>query len=284
MYSLEVALIHNNDESRLKPMRKVVNELKNSPPNDVSVSVAPEVSWQPSNLSSSFSDRLRWAISNSQTLFLVAKARSRSKRTAWISTLLVGLAGFGVYAISELRDALSGRQFSARHMQVSRKHSLAWRTFLNSGYSDWLLVLEDDALFTTRGPTEFWKVFFEIADQASTDPAFVLVSEGLSLDYLKVKQSDLRRKSDLLQSPAYPFTNTAAAYLINRKMAQHFVETVTNQKSLMANTIDFLINNLLLRLNQKRAEHTLRCHHAVRPPFQNASINGLYRSMLTEEK
>jgi len=279
--SLEVVLIHNNNVERLNAMRNVLSTLKASVPAAVELSFAKEVSWQPERLSSRIMDRLGWALANSRTQSLLALAKKSPSKFHTLLANLVGVSSFIVYLGNEIRDALKKRDFSTRHRQVSRKHSVAWMAFDQASNADWLLVLEDDALFTEVGQREFWRIFAD-ADGLSKDaPTFLLASEGLALEVLKVEEQAFEVFSPYVKSPPFPFTNTAAAYLINKSLARYFVSSLELQPSLAANTIDFLINNLLLRLYLDRQGLTVVCHHAVNPPFQNASINGRYSSLIS---
>jgi hypothetical protein len=143
------------------------------------------------------------------------------------------------------------------------------------------LVLEDDALFTKAGPEGLWGILREAERWPSNTPSFILVSEGLDLGVLGLKSRDFSAVSSQLRSPRFPFTNTAAAYLINRPLAAHFAKTLQEEPGLAHNTIDFLLNNLMLRLFLKSYGSDISCHHSTIPPFQNASINGMYSSLLS---
>lgn len=282
MKKIEVALIHNNDASRNAPMRKVIASLERSSPKNLKIEIGPEISWQPNGLQSTLTARFQWALANSKTAHVVARARQETRKLGVLRASLVGPAFFVAYLFSELRDALTDRNFSARHRQVSRKHHLAWTNFLSSRSAEWLLVLEDDALFTRSGLPEFWKVAAEVQDRPADLPVFVLLSEGINLEDLGLDESFFSHHSDALLSPAIPFTNTAAGYLMNRPMTRYFVETVEQRKTLLSNNVDFLINNLLTRQYKSSSKDGLACFHATHPPFQNASINGSYKSHANE--
>ena len=278
---LDVVLIHNNSSERVSAMHVVCDTLKNSAPSGISVHFADEVSWQPNILTSSFVDRVRWALANSRTQYLFSRAKLKAAPLSLLRSSLAGTMSFCAYFAQEIRDAIGKRQFSSRHRQVSRKHSVAWKQFLTSSSSDWLLVLEDDALFTKAGPEGLWRILRETETWPSNIPSYILVSEGLDLGVLRLKSQDFSAVSSQLRSPRFPFANTAAAYLINRSLAAHFVKTLQEKPGLADNTIDFLLNNLMLRLFLKSGSSEISCHHSTFPPFQNASINGMYSSLLS---
>lgn len=279
--TLDVTLIHNNNSERVDPMRVVLETLKTSAPEEVSIRFADEVSWQPEPLTTILSDRVRWACANSATQYLCSRARSRSGALGFVNSCVSGTASLFIYLQQEIHDALSKRHFSSRHRQVSRKHSVAWEQFVTSSSSEWLLVLEDDALFTKTGVGGFWGILKEAGQWSSSVPAYILASEGLDLEALRLTEADFSAVSPRLYATRFPFTNTAAAYLINRSMAKYFVEALRGKPKLAFNTIDFLINNLLLRIFSQSSTSQVFCHHANKPPFQNASINGRYSSLIS---
>jgi GR25 family glycosyltransferase involved in LPS biosynthesis len=158
---------------------------------------------------------------------------------------------------------------------------VACEQFVTSSSSEWLLVLEDDALFTKTGSGGLWDILEE-ADKWDNDaPSFILTSEGLDLGTLRLTDEDFVAVSSQLNATRFPFTNTAAAYLVNRYMATHFVQTLRNKPGLAYNTIDFLINNLMLGLFLRAGRSKISCRHATKPPFQNASLNGGYSSLIS---
>jgi GR25 family glycosyltransferase involved in LPS biosynthesis len=158
---------------------------------------------------------------------------------------------------------------------------VAWEQFVTSSSSKWLLVLEDDALFTKTGSGGLWDILQE-ADKWDNDVlSFILTSEGLDLGALRLTDEDFVAVSSHLHATRFPFTNTAAAYLVNRSMATYFVQTLREKPGLAWNTIDFLINNMMLRVFLKAGTSKISCHHSTEPPFQNASINGGYSSLIS---
>jgi GR25 family glycosyltransferase involved in LPS biosynthesis len=143
------------------------------------------------------------------------------------------------------------------------------------------LVLEDDALFTKSGPEGLWQILQEAARWPSSIPSYILVSEGLDLEGLRLESEDFNAVSSQLIAPSFPFTNTAAAYLINRCLATHILSIWVRKPELRYNTIDFLINNFMLQLFLKGSSSGISCCHAASPPFQNASVNGGYSSLIS---
>jgi hypothetical protein len=142
--------------------------------------------------------------------------------------------------------------------------------------------LEDDALFTDKGAKEFWRLLAEVDRLPKEIPAYVLASEGLSLEAFGLKAQDFTIVSSCLRTPPFPLTNTSAAYLLNKSLARHFVSSLENHPSLASNTIDFLINNLMLRLFLDKQDLGIACYHAMNPSFQNASIGGRYSSLISD--
>jgi hypothetical protein len=278
---LDVVLIHNNNHERVTAMRSVLDTLKiNSSKAGIRIHFADQVHWQPNVLTSLLFDRVNWALANSRTQYLFSRAKLKAAPFSLLRSSLAGTMSFCAYFVQEIRDAIGKRQFSSKHRQVSRKHSVAWKQFLTSS-SDWLLVLEDDALFTKVGPEGLWGILRKAGGWPPNTPSFILVSEGLDLGVLGLKSQDFSAVSSELRSPRFPFANTAAAYLINRSLAAHFVKTLQEKPGLAYNTIDFLLNNLMLRLFLKSGGSEILCHHSTFPPFQNASINGMYSSLLS---
>jgi hypothetical protein len=279
--TLDVTLIHNNNPERVDAMRVVLETLKTSAPKGLTIRFADEVSWQPERLTTLFLERVQWACANAATQYLFFRARSRPTAFSLMKSLVSATGSLLIYLLREIRDAFSKRHFSSRHRQVSRKHSVAWDQFVNSSSSEWLLVLEDDALFTKTGSDGLWEILQEAGQWTSHAPSFILASEGLDLNDLKLTDEDFLAVSPRLNATRFPFTNTAAAYLVNRSMATHLVKTLRMKPGLAYNTIDFLINNLMLRIYFNPSSSQIFCHHANNPPFQNASIGGRYSSLIS---
>lgn len=273
VFSLDIVLIHNQDPDRVEAMREVMRVLQASAPAHTSVYFAEDVWWQPENLSHSILSRAKWVLANSQTQAMISKFMRSQHSSSALTHAVAFLASLVSYSLLELKNALIGNLSYARHLQLSRKHNVAWLQFLNSPSSDWLLVLEDDALFTHAGRSEFWKILDEVKQWPVSSPSFVHLSEGLELKKLKVKEDFFELTSPFLKSPIHPFTNTTAAYLLNKPLAEYFSRALQAHPRLTLNTADFQINNLMLRWNREHETGKTFCLHAVSPPFQNASIN-----------
>jgi hypothetical protein len=73
--------------------------------------------------------------------------------------------------------------------------------------------------------------------------------------------------------------NTAAAYLMNRKLLKQFSNWVSPNDRFTS--IDLLINKLALRKRGSQSEFTLpiRCIHSTPPLFDNGSLSGRYSAM-----
>jgi hypothetical protein len=280
MKSVMIALIHNNNPERLMAMREVIATLRAQKLDGFKFSSVEEFFEQPEKLSASLFFRAKWVIENGKTKSQMRLSEARHLKKSGVVAWLLGATDTLLYAAQQLREALVGEMSSARHFQVARKHGLAWLKFRSDKNSDLLLVLEDDALL--KDPSRLKTLGAALAFVESGDrPTFLLASEGLPYGLLGEGFNLAPGSEGDFWFPPTPFTNTTAAYFINKNLANQFCKSIDARPGLTFNAIDFLINALLNHTAIKSCATPIRCAHLTRPIFLNGSISGEFGSMIS---
>jgi hypothetical protein len=273
-----IGLVHNNDPSRNAAMKETVEIIKRSL-SDADILEVVSESWQPKVLSMGFSDRIRKSLANSVAHIKIMSLMANGHLPTLFSNLL---NSFAVSLSSTLRDiwkSLNGDLSPARTLQLSIKHFLLWRRF-NESDSDYLLVLEDDAMIfhdRIRDLPRLWSLLG--ANQAAAD--FIMVGAGYSFSELRAKRVVTETSELGIHAAVRPFSNTASGYLINRETANRFVTCVSLRPRRLNVNADFLITLLLNEGGSFRQSEGIRCLHFVPPIFDNASLLGRYKSSVS---
>lgn len=280
MKSVMIALIHNNNPERVRAMREVIATLRAQKLNGFEFSSVEEFYEQPEKLSASIFFRVNWVVENGKTKTLMRLRAARHLKKSRVVAYLLGVMDTLLYATQQLREALVREMSSARHFQVARKHSLAWLKFRSDSNSDLLLVLEDDALFKNASSLKTLEAALTFV-ASSDNPTFLLASEGLPYSSLGEGFNLTLGYEGDFWFPPVAFTNTAAAYFVNKNLATQFCESMEARPGLRFNTIDFLINALLNHTAIKNLEAPTRCAHLTRPIFLNGSLSGEFDSLIS---
>jgi hypothetical protein len=273
-----IGLVHNNDSSRNAAMQETVGIIKRSLSDSDNCEVVSE-SWQPKALSMGFSDRIRKSLTNSFAHLRIMSILSNGHFPTLFSN---SLHSFAIILTSTARDIwknLVGDLGPARTLQLSIKHFLLWRRF-NESDSDYLLVLEDDAMIfrdRIKDLPRLWSLLG--ANQAPAD--FVMVGAGYSFSELRAERVVTETSELGIHAAVRPFTNTASGYLINRETANRFVTCVSLRPRRLNVNADFLITLLLNEGGSIRQSEGIRCLHFVPPIFDNASLLGRYKSSVS---
>ncbi len=272
-----IALIHNHDSVRNRAMRRTVSKLIGSASDVVDFQVV-EVGWQPEDIVLRKREVLKTAYHNAIFGFLM---EFYSKKPGLLAPFLALYRGVLVALIFFSRDTWSsvrGDQSLSRAVQLSRKHNQAWGLFLESG-SDWLLVLEDDALLLKGGEARFRELLRSL--NMKCQRTFVMLARGYDLFELRAEHLRATKVDDFSFSTSVPFANTTAGYLVDRTLVQAFATYTSKAPQRLLQNLDFLLNRILMNLNSVLPRGAITCIHFDKPIVDNASLSGRYRSSVT---
>ncbi|HYC64442.1 MAG TPA: hypothetical protein VEC14_06910, partial [Reyranellaceae bacterium] len=220
--SLRVALIHNNDATRLAHIRPALaglaaalaipvtsTELVDQPP------VAPQ-SWPLFLRRRLMAWRLQraWRRYRGQPPLLPFLEWLRLPRDLW-------------------RNA--NRRQGAIENILSGKHITAWRDFLGTA-SDCLLVAEDDTVFRADSVAGL-KDALALLDER---PTYIDLAGGFTPAQLQVDALEAGRHGRFREY-LRPVTNTTGAYLLNRPLARLLVDLIDRHPDWNGHTADWMI-------------------------------------------
>lgn len=260
-------------------MELVIERIRENLLEGVSTKVS-RFGWQPSILRMSNVARVSHLLINSRFAAAWQKAIRKKGLVGALRGQLMAIRGFLASIILPLFRWRSSLESAKKTVQLTRKHISAWVDFLESD-SDFLLVLEDDALlFEDFEPR--WLGLQELLQEfGPAHKVFLCVGGGYELEELGASHLANERLSDSNAfSFSVPFTNTSVAYLANRALIKSFVELQMSSAGSGMLNADFLINDLLLKLNHQEKVGAMVCIHTIPAMFDNASLSGTYQSSL----
>jgi hypothetical protein len=236
--------------------------------------------WQPARLQILLSHRIKHLIAN-------AWFEARWKwytRFGGISGAIVAigrsLIAFSMTVAKSLFLWKASKLSAAKTIQLTRKHNAAWSQFLESD-SDFLLVLEDDALLLDGWKARWVQVQKLLFSNKASGKLFISLGKGFSPDQLgTLHLSKSIEDVDGFISMSKPFANTACAYFINRELAGALVTYSSSWPNRMLLNADFFLSEVMSRLQISSERTEITCLHATNPVFDNASLAGEYSSSL----
>ena len=266
---LMVALIGNGNVYRDELVLETLGVIRNSVPTNWEV-VHRTISWQPTDHPLAIRVRLARIFAVARSVYRWELYRRISHRFSKMRGLPNAVLALTAYLFSQVFNWGKEGQSGFRHIQLTRKHILAWESFLNSD-SDYLVCLEDDAFPLADCKTKLKTMFDRL--NGTNEDLYVLLSRGVNQELLRFSARESKHLNETLFEPPVAYTNTTAGYLISKGMAEKFLAEVQNLPAGPLVNIDFLINFLFSRLNSCKGEPALMCWHFSEPPLDNASIS-----------
>ena len=264
--SLGVVLIHNGDPERVDSAREAVSRFSATAVNLVDIHLG-EVSYQPpikpANLRASV--RAWWLSVTGDHQWLGYVSPSTSFRQ-WVSRLWQTAD----FAPKKLRKTLRRRKRVSVTRALTEKNVRAWQRMLDEGW-DFLLVVEDDVVVAKKSEAEITDALLALGAQDPGQLFFGSLAQALTADQLGASGL-LVEKSDTLLWFSKPVSNTAAAYVLSRELAQAFLTEVTRHRFLLAIPADWLLNRLFMRFKSRGI--AISSFHARQGIFVNRSILG----------
>ena len=151
---------------------------------------------------------------------------------------------------------------------VTNKHMKAWNTCLESE-AEYLIVVEDDAVFRDDSIERIASLADFVSDVER--PIYVDLAGGFPISTLKIGHLAQDRRGGLTRYRKL-VTNTACAYLLNRKMIDRSMQFLLARPHFRLVAIDWLINWMFMEL-EKTGTHGA-CFHMDPPALQHGSFTG----------
>jgi hypothetical protein len=178
------------------------------------------------------------------------------------------------YLSRDIKSRDRWRRSSAIEVTVTDKHIRAWDRFLELDF-DFLICVEDDAVFKPDSIEQFEAVMQEIATLEPRSNLYVDLAGGCSLSDLRITQL-VQRKKGFLTFYERAVTNTACAYLLSRPLVTSFKAALIRAPAMRLISIDWMINKLLMELY--RTGGSCVCFHADPTVFKHGSTTGDFQA------
>ena len=264
--SLGVVLIHNGDEERIATASRAIKQFSEIVGKDVKV-ISTEESEQDPIVDAPLPQKLlAWYSSvTGDHRWGNYLSRPSSLGERW-RRLRVSMK----YAKKQFKRMLRrGKRVSVARA-VSAKNIRAWKRAISENW-DYLLVLEDDVVLADNAAAEIEAVTEVLSSTSPGDLLFASVAKAFSVE--DIGATGLVTKStDTLTWFRKPVSNTAAAYILSRGLAEAFVQEVTRHRVLAANPADWILNHLFMRFHRRGV--SIASLHTKEGIFVNRSILG----------
>ena len=264
--SLGVVLIHNGDVERIDTASRAIKQFSEIVGKDVKV-ISTEESKQDPIVDAPLPQKLlAWYLSvtgDHRWGDYLSPAGSLGER--WRR-----LRVSAKYAKKQLKRMLRrGKRVSVARA-VSAKNIRAWKRAIEEDW-DYLLVLEDDVVLADTSTAEIKAVSEVLSSTSPGDLLFASVAKALSVEDLGATEL-ATETTDTLTWFEKPVSNTAAAYILSRGLADAFFQEVTSHRVLAANPADWILNHLFMRFHRRGVR--IASFHTKEGIFVNRSILG----------
>jgi len=143
------------------------------------------------------------------------------------------------------RAGLTGkRRNSFRETVLAENHIEAWSAFLAVG-ADFMICFEDDTIFKEDSSQRVIELLENLSRRSPDSPVYVDLAGGCKLEALKIDNLEIGRDSSF-RFYSKPVTNTTCCYLMNRPLANFFIEMVAKKPQLRLIGADWLMNKLFM--------------------------------------
>lgn len=162
---------------------------------------------------------------------------------------------------------------SSIETMVTDKHIRAWNQLIEK--NDYLLFFEDDAVFCDSSVEKINSLLSEKLYNKLDNYVYIDIGGGCHLDDLQIKKLEQNQDNTFIYYEKI-VTNTACAYILNRKLATYFLSTLLHAPELRYIGIDWMMNELSMKLEKSIHGENIFCIHA-NPSFVNhGSVVGNY--------
>ena len=266
MASLGVVLIHNNDVERLHSASEAIEQFTQVINGALDITVSEESEQAPIVAAPLPQKLLAWYLSvagDHRWQHYLSPDSSLAER-------LMRLRATVKFSRKQLKRMLRrGKRVSVARA-VSAKNIRGWQQMLDKQW-DFLLCVEDDIVLADGAAKQIDAVVGELSVFPPDDLLFASIAKALSVDDIGAKKL-ITGQTDALVWFDKPVSNTAAAYVLSRGLAQAFVSELSRHRTLAANPADWILNHLFMRFH--RQGKTITSFHTQQGIFVNRSILG----------
>lgn len=263
-------ILHNRDARRLNHIRPGVRSLAHEIGGKVH-----EIYQQPEIVPNTYAMTWRWVMFNRILGRRWAKYLG-GRKIPGFGKFLVDLCINDTARIFKRKKGSPGlREYTARKMILTPKHIAAWHRFHSD--SDYLVVLEDDAVFKKDTARRFVETVVMIDRQFHGKEVYADLAGGLDLAVIGVEHLMDHANGSYLHF-SKPVTNTTCCYLLSAKTAKRFSDHLHERPKLRILSSDWLINYLFL--DSEKSQTAIECIHIQPPVFNHGSFTGEYSSSL----
>jgi hypothetical protein len=268
--TLLIALIHNNDAKRLTPVRKSIASLARALGDTLVIecrefghqaTVVPHPPWLALARDLAYlSMERRWM-----------RYAERTPDPIWRDGRRIVSMLLNKYARNRDNSRTRWQRIGAMEMAVTDKHVRAWMAGLE-GHHDYILVLEDDAVFVEDSVGRVKAFFDSRVSEHPARPTFYLdLAGGLDVSSLNIDTLSASL-ADGLRSYRKPVTNTACGYILSAELAHAFSAILAQRPWFRAVGVDWMMNSMFMELASNSA--LVKCWHFDPPALRHGSTTG----------
>jgi hypothetical protein len=158
-------------------------------------------------------------------------------------------------------------------MIVSEKHVQAYLKSIEYD-ADFLIIFENDAIFKENSIKKILETF----DLELNLGAFIDLAGGYSFGELNYQKILSKTENGFLYF-SKPVTNTACAYILNKKQIQTLIMYILKYKNIRQQSIDWLLNAVFIRQTQDKID--VQCLHSDPSILNHGSFTGEFNSWTT---
>lgn len=281
--TLNIAIIHNNDMKRQLYLRPKLQELKDSLVGILNVNFE-EYSFQSSFqvvYEKNFFRSLHTQLDESSRYFFASRIWERYKKNR-NPVSFFPLIHQIIHFFIPLKCFNQKMEYnfiqSKKNRAIFEKHFRAWTDFLETkDPQQFLLVIEDDLIFTEKSIQNFHKICYEFLDNNFSPelPIFLDVAGGFKIEKLRVENL-VNNRSELDISFIKPVTNTACGYILNYTTAEIFCNTISEEPKMRNFGPDWAMNMIFVKSENLFSRSI--CKHYQPPVFIHGSFANYYES------
>ena len=263
-----VALIHNKNQERLDKLRPKLDKFAlRFNAKIVEIFEQPELT--PVNkLENLFREAVYRKLEARQKIYTNSSGRVSNDRSSFLRYLTEEYKNADKHTADSLRKAAIERI-------LTRKHIAAWASGKTA--ADFLIVMEDDAVFQTDTIIKFENLMRKIESLDSNSPLYVDLAGGFPFDAIGVTKNIVECDNGLCRIQKL-MTNTTCCYLVNRRAAAIFSKKAASPFRYKGINPDWFINSIG---HETEAEDVqFLCFHGDPPLWQHGSMTGMFPSLM----
>jgi hypothetical protein len=252
---LAIGLIHNNDKARVsRSISQIKTILKHS--SGYFESILFETVYQPP------------VTLMSEDAFVERERNQRTISKAWDEYR--NLSEVNVFNPREATHSNLTR--ATIEIYLTDKHIRTWDYCIEHS-ADWLLVMEDDALFTNETVTQLILIITTLCEERI--PTYVDLAGGFNLQALQV-DALIDKNNERIITFKKPITNTTCAYMMNINLAMELKKLITFKPNYRLIASDWLLNKCFIDLTYNNTN--VKCIHFFPPIMIHGSMYGMHQS------